>query len=87
MPTLYQVVVVALLATFVILFLEKTGLKDKMTDYFDVKLPIIGEMLRCDFCLSFWTAMTLSVIALIITLDVSLLCIPLLSTPITRYLL
>lgn len=87
MPTLYKTIIVALIAAFVILFLGKTGLRTKMRDWCDVhSLKYIGQMLDCDFCLSFWTCLVVNILAFFITKDFNvlvLMCAP----PITRYLL
>ena len=87
MPTLYQAIVVALIAAFIILFLGKTGLRTKLRDYYDkVGISILADMLDCDFCLSFWTCLVIAM--LLWAFDYKpdflvLLCAP----PITRYLL
>ena len=88
MPTLYQAIVVALIAAFIILFLGKTGLRIKLRDYYDkIGISIIADMLDCDFCLSFWTCLVIDMILLCAfgykPDFLVLLCAP----PITRYLL
>ena len=87
MSTLHQIIIVALTAAFIILFLGKTGLRTKFRDWNDrIGIKVVASALDCDFCLSFWTCL---VIALIIWLFgyeehfIVLLCAP----PITRYLI
>lgn len=87
MSTIYQTIIVALFAAFIILFLGKTGLRDKIRDFCDkIGISIIAEMLDCDFCLSFWICMFVSLLAWILCWEPNILvvfCAP----PITRYLL
>ena len=59
---LYQSAIVALSAAFIILFLNKTGLRIKFRDYNDkIGISIVADMLDCDFCLSFWTCFALTI--------------------------
>lgn len=84
MPTLYQVILIALIAAFIILFIGKTGIRDKIVE----KAPTLISMLfDCDYCLSFWTATVICVVMFFITFDYSFLVVPILTTPITRFLL
>jgi hypothetical protein len=87
MPTLYQAIVVALIATFIILFLGKTGLRIRLRDYYDkIGISILADMLDCDFCLSFWTCVIVAMFLWTFGYKpdfLVLLCAP----PITRYLL
>lgn len=87
MQTFYQIVIVALVAAFIILVLGKTGLRDKIRDYCDkVGIPVVAEMLECDFCLSFWTCVFVALCFWALAWEPHLLvifCAP----PITRYLL
>lgn len=87
MSTLYQAIVVALMAAFIILFLGKTGLRIKVRDYYDkIGISVLADMLDCDFCLSFWTCFVLAVFLWALGYEpdfLVLLCAP----PITRYLL
>lgn len=88
MPALYQITIVALLAAFIISLLGKSGLREKMRNYFDDnKITIIADMLDCDFCISFWTSVIISSLCLFITNDYSFIIVPFCATPITRYLL
>lgn len=87
MSEIYQIVVVATMAAFIILFLGKTGLREKLRDYYDrIGIGIVADMLDCDFCLSFWTCATLSIVITYITGDCWLAAI-VCSPPITRILL
>lgn len=87
MPTLYQTIVVALIAAFIILFLGKTGLRTKLRDYCDkIGIAILADMLDCDFCLSFWTCFVVAMFLWTFGYKqdfLVLFCAP----PITRYLL
>ena len=87
MPTLYQAIIVALIATFIILFLNKTGLRIKFRDWNDkAGISIVADMLDCDFCLSFWTCLIIAIYLWTFGYEphfLVILCAP----PITRYLL
>lgn len=75
---------VALATAFIILFLSKSGLRDKAILY--CKVDVFAEMLGCDFCLSFWLGLIISLIMSIIDENLLYLCIPIFSAPISRYL-
>lgn len=78
------VLFVSLSAAFAILLLGKLGMRDCIV----TKAPkLISQLFDCDFCLSFWVAVVISSFLAILFCEVSLLFIPVLSTPITRFLL
>lgn len=87
MLAIYQIIVVALIAAFIILFLGKTGLRTKLRDYYDkIGISILADMLDCDFCLSFWTCLVVAMFLWTFGYKpdfLVLFCAP----PITRYLL
>ena len=87
MSAIHQTIAVALVAAFIILFLGKTGLRTKLRDFSDKNgiLPI-ANMLDCDFCLSFWTCLLVTMCLWANHEEPHLLvifCAP----PITRYIL
>ena len=87
MPTIYQIVIVALLAAFIIHVLSKTNMRYKLRDICDAKkLKYISKMLDCDFCFGFWLAVLIAVICFAITLQYNWLITPFLSAPLTRLL-
>lgn len=84
MPTIHLIIYVALAAAFIILLIGKSGIRNEVI----ARAPkLISQMFECDFCLSFWTSLILAVILAILFQEMSILFIPLLSTPITRILL
>ena len=87
MPTLlYQAVVIALIAAFIILFIGKTGLRYTLRDYLDAKgARRIAEMLDCTFCLSWWVCFVLFFVAWVFGW-VDNPFVPVCATPIVRYL-
>ena len=88
MPTLYQIILTALCAVFIILFLTKIGFREKARNFCDMNgLSIVAKMLDCDFCFSFWTNVIISIIMMTTFNEFSYMLIPIFSTPITRYLL
>lgn len=71
-------------AAFAILFAERLGIRDKIV----AEAPkLISQLFECDFCLSFWTSLILAIILAIIFNEISIIFIPIVSTPITRILL
>lgn len=84
MSTIHFIAVISLAAAFIILLIEKIGLRN----YIIATAPkLISELFECDFCLSFWTSLILAIILAIFFEDMSILFISLLSTPITRILI
>ena len=87
MPILHQILIVALLAAFIVLFLNKTGMRTKLRDWNDkIGISLTADMLDCDFCLSFWTCFCVVMAFLLLGFEISML-VPFCATPITRYLL
>ena len=75
---------IALAAAFVILLIGKLGIRDNII----AKAPkLISQLFDCDFCLSFWTSLILAVILAIFFREMSIILIPIISTPITRILI
>ncbi len=87
MSTVYYLVLVVLIAlavTFIIQFAEKRGYRDRAID--NTK-GLLQEMLKCDFCLGFWTSLILSIIVLAVLGNWWILFAPVFTTPIIRFLL
>lgn len=71
-------------AAFAILLAERLGVRDKIA----AEAPkLISQLFECDFCLSFWMSLILAIILAIIFNEMSIIFIPIVSTPITRILL
>lgn len=87
MSTVYYLVLVVLIAlavTFIIQFAEKRGYRDRAIDN---TRGLLQEMLKCDFCLGFWTSLILSIIVLAVLGNWWILFAPVFTTPIIRFLL
>lgn len=88
MSTLYTlvafIVVVALLSAFMILFMDRTGLRD--TIIMEVPSKTLSELFDCDFCLGFWLSAILAISIAVYEGEPIYFIIPLFSTPITRIL-
>ena len=81
---LSALIYIALAAAFVILLIEKLGVRDEII----ARAPkLISQLFDCDFCLSFWTALILAIILAIFFNKMSIILIPIISTPITRILI
>ena len=78
------VVLIALAATFIIQFAEKRGYRDRAIDN---TWGLLQEMLKCDFCLGFWTSLILSIFVLVVLGNWWILFAPVFTTPIIRFLL
>ena len=81
---IYNIIVVALIAAFVLTLLRKWGVIEWVqihgNDFF-------SKMFNCDFCLSWWACVLTCFFALIFTGDPAFLGVPFCSTMITRVLL
>lgn len=81
---LTHVIIIALISAFVILFITKVGLRDFVIE----RSPkLISKMFNCDFCLSFWTNVFMTIIVISYTDFLPFMAIPILATPITRILI
>lgn len=81
---LSALIYIALAAAFAILLIGKLGIRDSII----IKAPkLISQLFDCDFCLSFWVSVILAVILAIFFREMSIIFIPIISTPITRILI
>lgn len=88
MPTIYQIIIIALAAAFLVLFATVSGARYEIRDWCDTKkLSIIAKMLDCDFCFSFWTNLIVALIISVIAQDTNYILVSIFSTPITRFLI
>ena len=93
MPTIYimiltvlmYAVIIACMTSFIVMLLEKLGIRDRVIE----RAPILlSKLFDCDFCLSFWISLILAVILALITCELIIfIIIPFVSTPIARMLL
>ena len=76
------IIIISLLASFVIMLMRKWGVVEWVhgNDFF-------SKMFSCDFCLSWWVSLTISVIIFLVTRDALVLSAPFGSTMLTRILL
>lgn len=81
---LTHVIIIALISAFVILFITKVGLRDFVIE----RSPkLISEMFNCDFCLSFWTNVFMTIIVISYTGFLPFMAVPIVAAPITRILI
>lgn len=81
---LSALIYIALAAAFIILFAGKIGMRDEII----ARAPkFTSQLFDCDFCLSFWTSLILAIILAISFNEMSIIFIPIMSTPITRILI
>lgn len=74
-------VLVALMASFVVLLMKKWGVTEYMQVHGKGLLP---ELFSCDLCLSFWTSVVITAILSVSVREPWMLTIPVLSTPLAR---
>lgn len=75
---------IAVTAAFGIMLISKLGVRDKVI----MEAPkLISELFSCDFCLSWWTCVFLSIVVSAVTGMWAILCVAVLATPITRKLI
>lgn len=82
---LTNTVIVALLSAFFVLFTGKIGIRDYLIE--TCKVPILSKLFACDFCYCFWFNVLLCAGLTFAYSDYTMLVIPILATPITRYLI
>ena len=81
---LFRVCVMASLSAFLLLLLVKWKVIEWMQVHGN---DFLSKMANCDFCLSWWVNVVLSVILFAVTLDVTVLAVPFVSTMLTRKLI
>ena len=78
------IIIISLLAGFVIMLLRKWGVVEWVqvhgNDFF-------SKMFSCDFCLSWWVSLVISLIIFLVTKDTLVLSAPFGCTMLTRILL
>lgn len=88
MPTIYQIITVALFVAFIILTITKNGFRAELRDKaVERNMDIFADLLECDLCFSFWVSVTICLILSILNRDLSFLAVPVFSTPISRFIL
>lgn len=81
---LSALIYIALAAAFAILLIGKLGVRDEII----IRAPkLISQLFDCDLCLSFWTSLIFAIILAIFFNEMSIIFIPIISTPITRILI
>ena len=81
-----KIVIVATMASFLLALAYKW----KVIEWLQVHNGdhgIIDQMVRCSFCLSWWTGVLVSIVAFLVTKDASFCLVPFFSTTITRMLI
>ena len=92
MDYLLTTLIISLLSAFIISLLRKLGVIERLQVHGlkakkDSINDLISRMANCDFCLSWWTNVIVSLVALAILQDPNILTIPFIATPITRHIL
>ena len=77
------ILMVACAAAFVVLLVKKWGIAEWMQVHGD---RILSELFSCDLCMSFWASVMISFALLCMTEDLTVLLVPIFTTPITRML-
>ena len=78
------VILTGLFSAFLILFVSKIGGREYVQMYGN---KFLSRLFGCDFCLSFWFNLILSIILYIFVKDATVLLYCFVSTPITRVLI
>lgn len=77
-------IIIGSTTAFIIILIKKLGIRDIIIS----RAPkLFSQLFDCDFCLSFWISVIFVIILVYINKDISMLIIPFLSTPISRFLL
>ena len=81
---LTDTILVALVSAFFVIFTHKTGIRNYVIE--NCKIELLSKLFACDFCYCFWLNAIICVGLAFAYSDYTMLAIPYLSTPITRYL-
>ena len=77
-------VFVALMAAFVVVLLKKWGIAEWMQVHGN---GFVSQLFSCDFCMSWWASVLVMLLSVSFVGDnVAYLLVPVLATPIARYL-
>ena len=84
-----KIVLIALVITFGMLVLTKSGIRDFLRDKFasHKDLEIVAEAIDCNFCFGFWLSFIIAISLFIITGNVHWIVSPIFVSPIIRFLL
>ena len=77
-------VVVAMVAAFLLLLAHKWGIVEYLQVHGN---DFISKMAQCDFCMSWWLCVFLTVLVIRYTCDCRMLFIPFIATPLARRML
>jgi len=80
-----NIITLALGATFILLFIQKIGVRE----WVQIHGPkLISKLFNCDFCLSFWICVVLSIIFYtFVCKEIEVVLYPFLATPLVRILI
>ena len=76
------IVLVALMASFLVLLLTKWGVVEWLQVHGD---ELLSKMASCSFCLSFWMCLLLTLVVVLGTDNALYMSVPFFATPITRF--
>lgn len=76
------VVLVALMASFLVLLLTKWGVVEWLQVHGD---ELLSKMASCSFCLSFWVCLLVTLVVVLGTDNALYMSVPFFATPITRF--
>ena len=76
------VVLVALMASFLVLLLTKWGVVEWLQVHGD---ELLSKMASCSFCLSFWVCLLVTMVVVLGTDNALYMSVPFFATPITRF--
>ena len=75
------IVLVALMASFLVLLLTKWGVVEWLQVHGD---ELLSKMASCSFCLSFWVCLLVTLVVVLGTDNALYMSVPFFATPITR---
>ena len=88
MPTLYQIAIITLLVSFIILATTKSEIRERVSNFFALRnINLLYELVECDFCLGFWLSLIVSVIFALFSHDFRYIFVAIFSSPLIRFIL
>ena len=83
MNTMELLLIVALAAAFVVLLVKKWGIAEWMQIHAG---EFFSKLFSCDLCMSFWACVIITAVVVVYERDLTLVLLPVVTTPVTRML-
>ena len=79
-----KAIILGIVIAFIVSFLTISGIRNYLIEH--CKITMLAKLLSCDFCLSFWLAVIVCFALAVQTRQFNIIFLPIVSTPISRFL-